>query len=431
MNRCHLWSLLLLLSYAAPVCAQEDEQLPPRVAQLSAASYVTRESAMRDLAAAGPEAILELATAVYSANPEIRWRSAKVLEEIGAGGDERTLSKVTRVLRLLGEQGIPSMLAKSNGLLHRWRETQAARVIARLETLGAQVSTYGEMDAFGFAFVQPDEESDLDQLPAADPKNVELAPRLDVTELQSAVARILEDSAENDRAALAQQIPSPHTGDDQPIDSQELDAQRVIVAMGANGRMIVQPHGGMADPTAGTVARAIVLDSKWQGGDDGIQLLGQVNNVRMLTLQSLQLTPPLLEAIGRMTDLQYLLIERCQYDPADMFAFRKKYEGARDQAAPLTIRITGQGFLGVMGPLDGTDQCIISQVVEESGAAQAGIVVGDRIVSINDQPLSSFQDLITLVACLQPGTEIRLEIERGGEKIQATAKLQPRPPVYE
>ena len=430
MTRRIFYAWLFSLALAPASYGQQSDSLSPRVAQLSAASYATRETAMRDLAAAGPEAILELATAVYSSNPEIRWRAAKLLEEIGAGGDERTLSKVTRVLQLLGEQGMPGLLTKSNGLLHRWRETQAARVIARLEQMGAQVSTYGEMETFGFSVEDPAEETG-EPTAAVSTSAEQESPRLSVDDLRTAVAGILNDTADIDQQALENQTPPPTSGAETNDVASDLDVERVIVAMGANGRVIVQPHGGMLNPGGGQVARAIVLDKNWTGGLEGIRMVTQVNNVRMLTLQSLELSAEILDRIGQMPDLQYLLIERCAYQADDMFAFRRKYEISRGPAARFSLRITGLGFLGVMGPLDGTDNCIISQVVDDSAAAVAGIQVGDRIVSINGRALNNFQDLITLVACLAPGTEIEVEVERDGEKLSAKATLQPRPPVYE
>ena len=84
-----------------------------------------------------------------------------------------------------------------------------------------------------------------------------------------------------------------------------------------------------------------------------------------------------------------------------------------------------------MGPIDGSDACVISQVVEESGAAQAGIAVGDRVLAIDGREVASFQDLITIVACRDPGTEIELEVDREGEKFKTKATLQPRPPTFQ
>jgi hypothetical protein len=430
-------AMALLISVVGSVAgwgAPQNELASERVAQLSAASYQTRESTMQELARDGVDAIVELALAVHSPSPEIRWRAAKLLEDIGISGNEQTLTKVTRVMRLLGEHGAPHLLAKSEGLLARWREAQSDRLIARLKEFGAQVTTYGENEqifahSFGFTEDLPEPNA---VAAAADQTDDAPESSLTTEELRDAVTAILADTVEADQQALDKVTPAARDANNANDPAGDAVSERVIVAVGANGRAFIQPNGEVLGlDSTGLHTRAVVVNSKWTGGDAEFALLAQVGSVRMLTLQELQLTEAMFDVIGRMPQLQYLLVERCQYDPEAMFAFRKLNDGEENPRSNLTVRIIGTGFLGVMGPLDGSDECVISDVVQDSGAAKAGLQIGDRILAINGQQLSNFQGLITIVACMPVGTEIELEIKRGDEQFKTTATLQPRPPVYD
>jgi len=68
---------------------------------------------------------------------------------------------------------------------------------------------------------------------------------------------------------------------------------------------------------------------------------------------------------------------------------------------------------------------IIGGVVERSPAAKADIRPGDRIVSINGQPVQSFEDIIASIGLRRAGTEFQVVVEReseGGEEPQQLTK---------
>ena len=66
---------------------------------------------------------------------------------------------------------------------------------------------------------------------------------------------------------------------------------------------------------------------------------------------------------------------------------------------------------------------IVGEVVEGSVAAQAGLQVGDRILSVNGQPAELFEQLLTAVTGSN-GQVLQLRIQRGTEQIELSA--QPR-----
>jgi putative serine protease PepD len=75
------------------------------------------------------------------------------------------------------------------------------------------------------------------------------------------------------------------------------------------------------------------------------------------------------------------------------------------------------GFLGVT-PTDGTGGrpgALVTSVVPESGAAEAGVEEGDLIVRYKDEPIESAADLIATIRATEPGTTATMEIVRDGQ----------------
>ncbi|MEE4317461.1 MAG: Do family serine endopeptidase [Erythrobacter sp.] len=97
-----------------------------------------------------------------------------------------------------------------------------------------------------------------------------------------------------------------------------------------------------------------------------------------------------------------------------------------------------RGYLGVsLGPI--TDDIadamglpsnrgeIVQGVQEGTAAEAAGLKAGDIITSINGQDVTSEQTVIFLIANLQPGETIPLEVLRNGQTVELTATLGKRP----
>lgn len=71
-----------------------------------------------------------------------------------------------------------------------------------------------------------------------------------------------------------------------------------------------------------------------------------------------------------------------------------------------------QGLL----PAPRSNQLGVSQ--PESQAAKAGLKTGDRVVSLNSQPIKTWEELDRAYAALAPGSEVALKLERGDKKIE-------------
>ncbi|MEO1370255.1 MAG: PDZ domain-containing protein, partial [Acidobacteriota bacterium] len=98
----------------------------------------------------------------------------------------------------------------------------------------------------------------------------------------------------------------------------------------------------------------------------------------------------------------------------------------------LGVTITDLGFEEAEAfGFDSTDGALVTQVLPESPAGQAGIRHGDIITRVDDRDVASNRDLIDYVASKPPKTKVRVKIFRAGDMIDATVTLGERPGVGE
>ncbi len=83
------------------------------------------------------------------------------------------------------------------------------------------------------------------------------------------------------------------------------------------------------------------------------------------------------------------------------------------------------GILGVLLE-KGDDGPVIGQVMPQSAAANAGLRVNDVVVSVEDQKVSTREQLIQKIRRYQPGELVRLQVRRDGEIIKKVAALGDR-----
>ncbi|MCP4374758.1 MAG: PDZ domain-containing protein [bacterium] len=70
---------------------------------------------------------------------------------------------------------------------------------------------------------------------------------------------------------------------------------------------------------------------------------------------------------------------------------------------------------------------LVTTVIRDGPAAQAGIKIGDFIISVNSQPVSSIQEIRHIVADITPGETIPIEFYRDGETMILSAKIIRQP----
>ncbi|MED3660434.1 RIP metalloprotease RseP [Ureibacillus terrenus] len=75
-------------------------------------------------------------------------------------------------------------------------------------------------------------------------------------------------------------------------------------------------------------------------------------------------------------------------------------------------------FLGIFQGVP-TNEPIISEVMDDSPAAEAGMKAGDYVKSINGHPIDKWEDLTNYVK-ENPGKELSMIVERGGQEAELT-----------
>ncbi len=84
------------------------------------------------------------------------------------------------------------------------------------------------------------------------------------------------------------------------------------------------------------------------------------------------------------------------------------------------------GFLGLVG-IDDADGPLITQLFPDSPADKAGAKPGDRLVSVEGTEATKYDDLTDALREKKIGQRITLALSRGGEAIEISTKLAPRP----
>lgn len=77
--------------------------------------------------------------------------------------------------------------------------------------------------------------------------------------------------------------------------------------------------------------------------------------------------------------------------------------------------------------LESTDGVLVTDVNEDGPAENAGVQHGDVIVRVDDQEVASNRDLIDYVSARPPGTEVKVDVMRDGERKTLTVELGERP----
>jgi serine protease Do len=102
----------------------------------------------------------------------------------------------------------------------------------------------------------------------------------------------------------------------------------------------------------------------------------------------------------------------------------------RPDRTPADAPSVGGAYLGISVDSQGTgddDGVVVSQVADDSPAAEAGLQSGDVITEIDGVDIEDFTDLARVIADHEPGDEVDVTFERDDEDQTVSVTLAERP----
>ncbi len=93
----------------------------------------------------------------------------------------------------------------------------------------------------------------------------------------------------------------------------------------------------------------------------------------------------------------------------------------------VVIQDLNEGLAESFG-FEGTDGVLVSQVQEDSPAAEAGLEAGDIITGFGGEPVSGMDELRLRVAATEPGSRVPVEVFRDGRRVQLEVKIAEKEP---
>ncbi len=145
---------------------------------------------------------------------------------------------------------------------------------------------------------------------------------------------------------------------------------------------------------------------------------------------------PLLDIEGRIAGINTLILSESGGNEGIGFAIpanlvkdvyqRLRKDGRVRRGSIGVIPETITPRLGTALGLDRDSGVILSDVAPESAAEAAGLESGDVVLSVDGKPMRDARDLILVVFQRAPGDELKMEIERGKERMSKTVAILDR-----
>jgi S1-C subfamily serine protease len=139
-----------------------------------------------------------------------------------------------------------------------------------------------------------------------------------------------------------------------------------------------------------------------------------------LQLDHAELTDAALPHIARMKSLTYVSVRGGKFSREALRAFHR-------QRPKVSLMAMGEGMMGVMGAFN-VEGCFLDNVQTGTAASEAGLQAGDKVISIEGEPVGDFSDLTIDVSTRKPGDALKVVYEREGKRHEVKVTLKARPP---
>jgi PDZ domain len=444
-------------------------------------SYARREQATERLHAAGERAIDALAEGALSSSPEVAWRAGEALKRIAVSGNEKTIDRVAEALERVGKQGRSGVVQVVSEIRARQKQLKHDRAAAQIRRLGGGLSggmatVGGDMVVdFGFPVAMPaivEVEEVLDgkeaEKAAAEAAAVEAAATDAADAAAKAIAVAKEARAADSDAAhdppakegdkappeapaaalkgigedvfageLSLEHAATEPGDELkefrdlarlPLGAEEAEEVGEAIAIGdvdmGFDALAIAPGGfffggGFVDMDAeeGGGAESLMLDANWRGGDQGLGALRDLPDVTTISISGAKLGDDALKHFAALPKLSNLSIRGTVFSVAALRELHK----ARPNAY---LFCQGEAMVGIHADTGGS--CVLTSVYPGSGAADAGLRQGDKILAIEGEEIRDFSELTISVYGHKVGEKLKIEYERDGKRDVAHVELKAR-----
>ena len=207
------------------------------------------------------------------------------------------------------------------------------------------------------------------------------------------------------------------------------------------------------------------IDEQWNGEIDKLAWMRWLGDVNFVIVEGAAARPEVFESIMKMPNLSTLVLIDCELTVASVKAMEQRprfdtlelryvrlneqllaglskvplrnslylmgtgvsderVERLRVEMPGLEITQRRGGFLGVLCRSTLQDFCEVSEVMNGSGAKEAGLQSGDIIIRIDDKKITRFDDLQRQINTHIPGDEIKIRFRRNGDIFNTTATLK-------
>jgi hypothetical protein len=149
----------------------------------------------------------------------------------------------------------------------------------------------------------------------------------------------------------------------------------------------------------------VIVGKNWKGGVDGLKHVADVRRATTLSLWSAPLDDEAMPRLSTLKNLRRIELYGLQLTP-------ELVDQVREKLPNTMVEVRGPARLGIRG-LDAIE------IVPNSPAAKAGLVVHDRITEFNGTKIETFEQLTAEIGKCKAGDSVDIKFLRGTETREA------------
>jgi PDZ domain len=157
------------------------------------------------------------------------------------------------------------------------------------------------------------------------------------------------------------------------------------------------------------------LGPNWHGTPEDLRAVTNLSRQLYFDLEGSAIDDSVAKMFEARKKLAYVRFTNTKISPAAIDALKQRHPDAM-------VLLRNHAKLGVGGQSNASG-VLVSQVEPNSGAAAAGIAVGDVITTLDGQPVKDFDRLTVQIAQHRAGDKVDVEVIRNGKKMKLPVTL--------